>query len=240
MRRDRTCILLFLLITLSAISEQKWTHIEYGAGNYEPKFHSGSPDAIYGLLYSTLTNLVTTRGPKGVFYINDLEKDAADRAALALYDYIEAINRKRSKDGLSPIEIQIRLLYGDFTLPGFKVPVTDTAHLKNPGQDLFQRGQIETTLQRLANHSREGLELMTHFGEQVGVLGKKLPLQVLGEAPPYVFADGTIYRRENRRYSISKKEPLGEVGEVGEVGRLYEPSKGFIHRCREVLRLFGF
>jgi len=181
-----------LLFALNFSAYGKWSHAEYGAGNYGPPGSKGYPwmprrDGQFQRLYEQIDQLVKQRGPEGIFYLNDLSTPDTSYAAEKLREYC-------ARQGYTKVVIDE--LPGDYTR--MVLPETDTAALRNPEPDFFfwdDRGPAH--LRRLANHSRNGLTLVTLFHQKLGKSPQwksfKMELED-SDAPPYLYPDGSAQR----------------------------------------------
>lgn len=140
-----------------------WSHLELGAANYaetmprstDPEFRGPLADSQLDVLFRTVEDIVSTRGRRGTIYINDLSLNQTRFAAAKLNRYLE--NR-------GYLQIQVVEWPGDFKQ--ILLPKVQTVHLKNPEKNLFVNG-IGETLQRIANRSEAGLEITTHYEDQL-------------------------------------------------------------------------
>lgn len=134
-----------------------WTHIEYGAANYNP---TDEGETLRNL-YDTLDLFIRRGGPEGVFYVNDSDMTRTRGAAERLAQYISDRNDYR-RAGMPELKIEVRALPGDYTR--IKLPTTDTAHLKHPDTPFLRDGEkAATALRRMAQQSTGGLEIHTYF-----------------------------------------------------------------------------
>jgi hypothetical protein len=183
-----------------------WIHIEYAAGNYGNSVVFGNlfRRSNYDILHKTLELLVQERGPKGIFYVNDLIEPWAQLAAVSLHKF--AVAR-----GWSAVEI--RVLSGDICQ--IELPHSDTAHLKNPRLGLIYLDGTHPFFTKAANRSRSGLEITTHYPKvliaQSNIGGWSL--HSLGTGERYRFPSGRKRRLPTERFSLSPEVPIS-AGQV--------------------------
>jgi hypothetical protein len=128
-----------------------------------------NPKQQYAILFLTLENLVTQRGPKGIFHVNDLVEEYAQHAAIRLSQYAQ--ERRYDQVIIEPIGGDYMDLTPLRTLEKYKLTHYDSVHLKNPEVSFYHYGmdgdnmlstpesrkKARTQLQYLANFSKEGL-----------------------------------------------------------------------------------
>lgn len=223
----RTGLLLALLATsFTSAAERRavWTHIEYGAANYgiqgkttvnySSEFGVKSENPQLNNLFLTAEQLAKEHPQPIVFFVNDLRPEDVQMAVEALRDHV-------AEKGLN---IEIKALAGDFgKIP---LPYTDSAHLKNPDESIVASRSLnyETrleelknkarVLQNMANHSRTGLKISTHFTKYDGkplleefARHTGLGFQESGIGLTYVHPNGIPILAPPRAYILSPSCP---------------------------------
>lgn len=185
-----------------------WSHIELGAANYADNVNGDitytSKKKIsknqFNILFMTTDELIKNKGKRGIIYINDLTEKMVAYTINRLKAYI--IQKYPDSD------IDLRPLVGDF----FKIdiPMVTSIHLKNPEKWFFYAlyGDEKNRLEYFANHSQEGLILVTYFTNlflnQVDKLN--VGYRVLKyDFCPYIHADGTDFSFEGNVLQFSIK-----------------------------------
>jgi hypothetical protein len=173
----------------------EWSHIEYGAANVASgvKVVQAGERLELTLLRNTLDTFVLQKGPKGLFYVNDLHPEMTARTGNALRAYA-------TQKGW--MDVEIRVLPGDYFQ--IELPYTDTAHLMNPPGELFQGNpHLAEHLQHLADHSREGLYLVTSQRLFENFAAAYQNITRLGDGEPYVDPTGRQVAKPTSRYQIA-------------------------------------
>jgi len=175
-----------------------------GKGDYKP-------EEQYRVLFWTLDQLVSRQGPKGVFHVNDLYEEYALFATEKLKNYAH----EKGYDS-----VIIEAVPGDYEKINLRKYLSkygrkkyDSLHLKNPEVSFFYEGMdgdkflateesrqsTRTTLQNLANLSKDGLFLFLLYHdnfippeEQKEFVEKGIFYQAVAdwEAVPYIFPEG--------------------------------------------------
>ncbi|MEK7691454.1 MAG: hypothetical protein AAB425_10590, partial [Bdellovibrionota bacterium] len=188
------CLHTVLALAIAALAfagdedlDPRWTHIEYGAGNYgsqNGRRVEPVSDLQFGVLRNAIRELVEKKGPNGVIFVNDYKVSAAIGAG---------IDAKKFALQNGWVELQIRVLPGDYRTA--YVPVTDTAHLYHPGIDVFAGAwtRIRSLFVRLGSRAREGLVVATYFNDEFGHAMDRanLEYEIIGPGPAYFFRAGT-------------------------------------------------
>lgn len=121
-----------------------WTHLELGAADYGEKGAVGVAgederpikprgELQYETLYNTVDDLINKRGPKGVFFLNDLNRKDCEYAAYKLRQYIHQHHP-------NSVDVRIQIIAKNYC----EINILDdchhnsigSVHLKNP--DLLQ------------------------------------------------------------------------------------------------------
>ncbi len=208
----RLALVLFLAFSSLAPAKHDWSHIEYGAANAVSGSTRPSPYASkaernrrYKHLYDQLDALVTRNGPfsTGTFYVNDLDPEETGRAANLLY--------LRAKE--KGFNVRVISLPGNYFQ--MDLPITDTAALRNPEGDFFSTPKIHLDLQRLGDHTREGLEFTTSVRA-----GELFGFRHLGEGPAYIDPVGRQVNRQSQRYQVPSRTQHKLPGPGGNFGNI--------------------
>lgn len=127
------------------------------------------PEQQFAVLFSTLDQLVATKGPKGVFHVNDLIDAYAISASEALKNY--ANQKGYHKVTIEVVPGDYEFLDPEQHLKAYKLKKYESVHLKNPEISLYSykldgdevlfndqsRTKARILLQKLANYSSTGL-----------------------------------------------------------------------------------
>ncbi|MEZ4750226.1 MAG: hypothetical protein R3B54_06260 [Bdellovibrionota bacterium] len=202
MLKTSLAFLIGWLVIPSAEAKDPWVHIEYGAANVESGSTSIGPGSRLRLeVAEARLDELAKKNERVIFYVNDLNAQMTERAGNALLAYA-------TKKGYKNVEI--RALPGNFL--SMELPTTDSAALHNPPGEIFDGG--ESTLvafQRLADHSREGLEVVSSV-KVLENLAVAIPnVKDLGEAESYIRPDGERVAKPARRYKFESKSDLSEI-----------------------------
>jgi hypothetical protein len=178
----------------------QWLHIEYAAGNYGNSIVFGNffQRSNFEVLVNTVNALVKEKGANGIFYVNDLVEEWAQLAGEFLESYIQ-------KQGWTTI--QVRVVAGDVSQ--IPLPLTHTAHLKNPRLGLIYLDGPVPFFKKLAARSLTGLEVTTHYPKILlaqAELGE-WKLEPLGEGERYRFPSGRKRRLPTERFLLRNPQP---------------------------------
>ncbi|MBI3557702.1 MAG: hypothetical protein HY074_15685 [Deltaproteobacteria bacterium] len=232
--------LVSLATSTGADNTAPWSHAEYGAGNYGGtsliadsgirNLRKRHPDQ-FRALFDQLDALVAAKGPRGVFFVNDVIAEHALYAVVKLAAYAQA--RQYT-------QVEIRSLPGDFTQ--IALPTVNTAHLRNPEPNFLINSPAEA-LQRLANSSEGGLDVTSYVAPRVWNRNKNSEAildvtRTQESAPPYIYPDGTVIGPKqyvdgpHAVYNVRRKEKLPEPRAGTPLGRAFKPGEG----CDWILR----
>ncbi len=193
---------------------------EYGRGNYRP-------EEQYGILFSTLDELVDRYGEVGVFHVNDLYEEYANFATQRLKEY--AMTKGYHSLIIEAIPEDYQWIDPKKTLSKYGKEKYSSAHLKNPEVSFYydcmdgnsfsassqSREKARDTLQNLANLSESGLYLFILYHknfippeEVTEFIEKNIFYHATQDwkPVPYIFPEGNIIDKNvGRVFHIKKR-----------------------------------
>jgi hypothetical protein len=135
------------------------SHLELGAANYGAEYGEGAKR--FEILEHTVLDLIKNYGPRGVIYLNDIDRSGLNLA-------VDHLAKWLTEKGL--VDISIVSLLGDYSR--IRLPEVKSAHLSNPGADQLPSAwagifnhHIVRDLERVALQSETGLKITSYFTE---------------------------------------------------------------------------
>ncbi|MDN3507077.1 MAG: hypothetical protein P0S96_07605 [Simkaniaceae bacterium] len=209
-------LLLLLCVTVCSFGFDSWTHLELGAGNYGTRVHPRDPAVQYAVLFWTLDQLVERYGEKGIFFVNDNQKESAEYASEKLTDY--ALEKGYS-------DISVFPLIADYTtenLTSFLTPygrtLFDTIHIKNPETNFYGRHRRENVQEQARMNTRQTLARLAKLSQSgLFLFILDTPL-FLPEREKVEFIDQNLFYNETDEWeAIDYYHPNGGIIEGGRV-----------------------